>query len=125
MLLIAALLPPHRLAALREAAAALGLDALVEVHDEAELDAALAGGATLVGVNNRDLRTFQVSLDTTLRLLPKIPETVVRVSESGVVQREDVRRLEGAGVDAVLVGEALMRSGDPEARLRELRGEGA
>lgn len=122
VLLIVALLPGHRLAALREAAAALGLDALVEVHDEAELDVALASGAEIVGVNNRDLRTFEISLDTTFRLLPRIPEGPTVVSESGLVERAQVERLEAAGVDALLVGEALMRSGDPVARLRELRG---
>ena len=122
VLLIAALLPRHRLAALREAASLLGLDSLVEVHDEAELDEALASGAEILGVNNRDLRTFEISIETTFRLLPRIPEGPVVVSESGVMERSHVQRLEEAGVDALLVGEALMRSGDPVARLRELRG---
>jgi indole-3-glycerol phosphate synthase len=122
VLLIAALLPRHRLAALREAAAALGLDALVEVHDRHELDEALAAGADLVGINNRDLRTFEVSLENTVRLLPHVPQGVTVVGESGILTRADVLRLEGAGVDALLVGEALMRSPDPAARLRELRG---
>ena len=122
VLLIAALLPRHRLTALREAASLLGLDALVEVHDEAELEEALASGAEIIGVNNRDLKTFKVSLDTTLRLLPRIPESKVVVGESGILERADVVRLGEAGVDALLVGEALMRSTDPAARLRELRG---
>jgi indole-3-glycerol phosphate synthase len=122
VLLIAALLERHQLVALGEAARALGLDALVEVHDEAELDEALAAGATLLGINNRDLRTFEISLGTTLRLLPRVPEGVTVVGESGVLERRDVVELADAGVDALLVGEALMRSDDPTARLRELRG---
>ena len=101
------------------------MDALVEVHDAAELDLALESGAELIGVNNRDLKSFEVSLETTFRLLPKIPERVTVVSESGVRTRDDVTRLEAAGVDALLVGETLMRSGDPAATLRELRGASA
>ncbi|MBI5835944.1 MAG: indole-3-glycerol phosphate synthase TrpC [Candidatus Eisenbacteria bacterium] len=123
VLLIAALLPSGRLAALRAAAEELGLDTLVEVHDEAELEAALASGARIVGVNNRDLRTFEVRLETTLRLAPRVPAGTTLVGESGVTGRADVLRLQDAGVDALLVGEALMRSGDPAARLRQLRGE--
>jgi len=122
VLLIVALLEPARLEALQAAAGALGLDALVEVHDAAELERALAAGAALVGVNNRDLRTFEVSLETTLRLRPQVPPGVTLVAESGVARRADVLRLEAAGVDALLVGEALMRSADPARTLRELRG---
>jgi indole-3-glycerol phosphate synthase len=122
VLLIAALHPPARLAALREQARALGLDALVEVHDARELDGALAAGATLVGINNRDLRSFEISLDTTEQLMPRVPAGVTVVGESGVLERADVLRLEAAGVDALLVGEALMRSPDPAAKLRQLRG---
>lgn len=125
VLLIAALLPSHRLRALREGAAVLGLDALVEVHDERELEEALASGAEVVGINNRNLATFDVDLETTFTLLPRIPADRVRVSESGILERAHVERLEAAGADAALVGEALMSSADPERRLRELRGAGA
>jgi indole-3-glycerol phosphate synthase len=99
----------------------LELDALVEVHDEAELDRALEEGATLVGINNRDLRTFATSLATSERLLPRIPAGVVAVCESGLGSAADMARLEARGARAFLVGEALMEAPDPAARLRELR----
>jgi indole-3-glycerol phosphate synthase len=103
-------------------AADLGLDALVEVHDEAELEIALAAGARLVGVNNRDLRTFQTDLAVTERLARRVPDEVVLVSESGIFTTGDLRRLEAAGAHAFLVGESLMRESDPGAALRRLRG---
>jgi len=122
VLLIAAVLEPDALAALRRHAARRGLDALVEVHDEAELEAARAAGADLLGVNNRDLRTFAVDLATTERLAPRVPEGTVLVAESGILRHADVERLERAGAHAVLVGEALMREPDVAAALRRLRG---
>jgi indole-3-glycerol phosphate synthase len=122
VLLIAAALRPAELAELRERAAERGLDALVEVHDEAELEAALAAGADLVGINNRDLRSFTVDLATTERLAPRVPEGIVLVAESGISGYADVVRLERAGAHAVLVGEALMREKDLGAALRQLRG---
>ncbi len=122
VLLIAAALDAPQLAGLRALAGTLGMDSLVEVHDEPELDKALKAGAGIVGINNRDLRTFTVSLETTLRLRPLVPAGVVVVSESGIRCREDVLRLEEAGVDAVLVGETLMRSADVGAKVRELLG---
>jgi indole-3-glycerol phosphate synthase len=109
------------LRALRERARALGLDALVEVHDERELEAALACGADLVGVNNRDLRTFEVDLATTERLAAALPAGVLLVAESGIHEPKDIERLETAGADAFLVGEALMREADPGRALRLLR----
>ncbi len=112
ILLIAAILPVKRLRQLRDYAARLGLAALVEVHDEAELRAALESGATLIGVNNRNLRTFEVKLETSLGLAPLFPPGVIRVSESGIRSAEDVRRLKDAGYHALLVGEHLMRSKD-------------
>jgi indole-3-glycerol phosphate synthase len=125
VLLIAAAFAPEarerELARLRERAQALGLDALVEVHDRPELAAALASGADLVGVNNRDLRTFAVDLATTERLAGGLPEGVLLVAESGIHGPEDIARLEAAGADAFLVGEALMREADPGAALRQLR----
>jgi indole-3-glycerol phosphate synthase len=94
---------------------------LVEVHDAAEVDAALASGAEIVGVNNRNLHTFDVTLDTSVRLAEKIPAGVVKVSESGITSSADVRRLASAGYQAFLVGEHLMKSADPAATLRELQ----
>jgi indole-3-glycerol phosphate synthase len=122
LLLITAALSTEQLRALRALAAQCGQAALVEVHDEAELERALESGADIIGINNRDLRTFQVSLDTTLRLRPRVPAGVVVVAESGIHRRQDVQRLEDAGVDAILVGEALMTSDDPIATVRELLG---
>ena len=109
------------LAGLRRHAAERGLDALVEVHDAAELEVALAAGADLVGINNRDLRSFEVDLGVTERLAKRVPEGVVLVAESGIVTPRDVARLETAGADAFLVGEALMREVDIGAALRRLR----
>lgn len=111
----------ERLAAFRRRAAQLGLDALVEIHDEAELDVALAAGADLVGINNRDLRSFETDLGVTERLAGRVPEGVVLVSESGIFTHRDVERLEAAGAHACLVGEALMREADLGVALRRLR----
>ena len=111
----------EELARLRARASALGLDALVEVHDSAELADALASGADLLGVNNRDLRSFSVDLATTERLARGLPEDVVLVAESGIHTPDDIARLEAAGADAFLVGEALMREADLGAALRQLR----
>ncbi len=123
VLLIASALDLAELRALRERAAALGLGALVEVHDESEVDAALAAGADLVGINNRDLATFTTDLATTERLAARLVAAgVVVVGESGIFTHDDVRRLEAAGADAVLVGEALMREPDVGRALARLRG---
>jgi len=100
----------------------LGLDALVEVHDEVELDRALAVDATLIGVNQRDLLTFVVDQERAVRMAPQIPTGVVRVAESGVRNRSDAVILHEAGYHALLVGETLVRSGDPTAEVRRLRG---
>jgi indole-3-glycerol phosphate synthase len=121
-LLIAAALPEDRLRALREECGALGLAALVEVHDEAELESALRAGATLVGVNNRNLATFVVDLAASERLLPSLPEGVKGVAESGVRTAGDARRLRAAGAANLLVGEALVRAADPAALLQEMVG---
>ncbi len=120
ILLIAALLEERELRDLREMAGRYRMAALVEVHDEAELDAAIASGAEIIGVNNRNLHTFEVTLETSLRLAPKIPGGVVKVTESGIDSREAVTRLAGAGFNAFLVGEHLMRSAEPEAAVRAL-----
>ena len=121
ILLIAALLEEKEMRDLRELAALYRMASLVEVHDGAELEAALGSGAQIVGVNNRNLHTFEVALETSLQLAEKIPANVVRVSESGIHSRADVAKLTAAGFNAFLVGEHLMKSADPAAALRELR----
>jgi len=121
ILLIAALLDESTMRRFRELAAQYRMAALVEVHDQAELDRALDSGAEIVGVNNRNLHTFEVTLETSLRLAEKIPAGVVKVTESGIHSSEDVKRLRAAGYSAFLVGEHLMKSADPAAALRELR----
>lgn len=122
ILLIVAALDPPALRRLHARARALGLDVLVEAHDERELDTALDCGADLVGVNNRDLRSFEVDLAVTERLAALLPAGVVLVAESGIFTAADVRRLEAAGAHAFLVGESLMREPDPGLALRRLRG---
>jgi len=121
ILLIAAILDVQQLRGFRELAAQYGMAALVEVHDDYELNAALDSGADIVGVNNRNLHTFEVTLDTSLRLAGKMPAAVVKVAESGIHSRKDLERLKTAGFHAFLVGEHLMKSADPAAALRELR----
>jgi indole-3-glycerol phosphate synthase len=122
VLLIVAILTDDTLRMLSETASALNLACLVEVHDEFELERALNAGARIVGVNNRDLKTFVTTLETTFRLRSQVPNGVLCVSESGIASREDAERLERAGVDAMLVGESLMRSGDIKGKVRELLG---
>ncbi len=90
------------------------------MHNEAELERALESGAEIIGINNRDLHTFEVSLDTTMRLRPRVPADLPVVAESGIHTRDDVQRLADAGVDAMLVGEALMAAPHPTAKIREL-----
>lgn len=122
VLLIVAILGDDRLAEMLSLAPAIGLDALVEVHDEAELATALDVGARIVGVNSRDLKTLEVDLATAERLLPAIPDGTVRVAESGIRTRADLDRMTAAGADAVLVGEALLRADEPANALAELTG---
>ena len=120
ILLIAAALDDARLASLAGLAAELGMDALLEVHDRTELERALQAPSRLLGINNRDLATFDVSLDTTLALRDAVPADRVLVTESGIGTPADVARMRGAGVGAFLVGEAFMREADPGAALRRL-----
>jgi indole-3-glycerol phosphate synthase len=120
ILLIAAILTGRELRDLREAAERYRMSALVEVHNRTELDAAIDSGADLIGVNNRDLTTFQVSLDTSLELAAHMPPGALLVSESGIHGPEDIARLRAAGYSAFLVGEHLMKSGDPAAALKRL-----
>jgi indole-3-glycerol phosphate synthase len=120
LLLIVAALEDAALDELHGQARMLGLDVLVEVHDRSELERAAQLGAELIGINNRDLRTFAVDVGRTFELLPQVPPGAVVVSESGVGARAQLDELERAGVHAVLVGEALMRAPDPEAACRAL-----
>lgn len=121
VLLICAILDDARLRAFRELADDLGLSALVEAHDEREVERALNAGARVVGVNNRDLRDFTVDTGNSARLRSLIPDDVLYVSESGVKTAEDVAQLRAMGADAVLIGETLMRAADKTAKLAELR----
>src|SRR5262249_38051471 len=123
VLLIAEILDDDGLPHLLREANQLGLQALVELYDRANLPRVLDSGARLIGVNNRDLRTFQTRLEHTLDLIADLPEDVCLVSESGIRTREDIERLQAAGVRAVLIGETLMRAPNIGAKLRELRGE--
>jgi indole-3-glycerol phosphate synthase len=120
ILLIAACLDDQQLATLNGLAHELGMDVLIEVHDEAELKRALAVENRLIGINNRNLRSFEVSLDTTLALLDQIPAERIVVTESGILEREDVSRMRSHQVNAFLVGEAFMRAEEPGARLKAL-----
>lgn len=122
VLLIARILDDESLRRLTAAAHALGMGALIEVHDEQELERALASGSTILGVNNRDLSTFTTDLETTARLLEGVPAHVTVVSESGIRTRSDVERLGVMGVDAILVGEALLAAEDPASAAGELAG---
>jgi indole-3-glycerol phosphate synthase len=120
ILLIVACLDDAALGGLNDLAHQLGMDVLIEVHDAEELERALRVENRLLGINNRNLRTFEVSLDTTLGLLSRIPGDRIPVTESGIHTPEDVRLMRGNGVDAFLVGEAFMRAHEPGAKLREL-----
>jgi indole-3-glycerol phosphate synthase len=121
VLLIVAALDDAELADFHALATELGMDALVETHDEAEVERALAVGATLIGVNQRDLVTFEVDTARAVRVASAIPEGAVSVAESGIGGPDDLPALQEAGFDAVLVGESLVRSGDPRAAVRALR----
>ncbi|HSO81854.1 indole-3-glycerol phosphate synthase TrpC [Thiocapsa sp.] len=120
ILLIAACLDDARLAELNALAGQIGLDVLVEVHDADELERALAVPGRLIGINNRNLRTFEVTLDTTLGLLDRVPSDRLLVTESGILTPEDVARMRASGVNAFLVGEAFMRAEDPGEELARL-----
>jgi indole-3-glycerol phosphate synthase len=122
ILLIVAILGDRELEEMIALASRLGMACLVEVHDRAELEMAVSSGANVIGINNRDLRTFEVDIATTERLCPLIPPNRVIVSESGISRREDIDRLRACGVNAVLVGEALVTAGDAAAKLMELVG---
>jgi indole-3-glycerol phosphate synthase len=120
VLLIVAALSPAELESFVALAASVGLDALVEVHDEDEAARALSAGATIIGVNQRDLYTFEVDTERAVRVAAALPDGVIRVAESGITGGDDVRRLADAGFDAVLVGETLVRASDPAAAVSSL-----
>ncbi|MDQ1473454.1 MAG: indole-3-glycerol phosphate synthase [Bryobacterales bacterium] len=120
ILLIVAVLDEAELRAYRQLAQTCGMAALVEAHNADEVDTAVRSGAEIIGINNRDLRTFKVSLDTSINLAPSIPPGITKVSESGIFLAADIRRLTDAGFDAFLVGEHLVKSGDATRALQEL-----
>ena len=120
ILLIVAMLTRPLLRELMEVAKSLWLQCLVEVHDEGEIEAALEEEAEILGINNRDLRTFETDLSVTERLAKLVPEGKIVVSESGIGSRSDIRRVKGAGAHAALIGEAFVIAPDPGAKLREL-----
>ena len=123
VLLICAILSPMQLSEYAGIARELGLSALVEAHDEKEVEMALAAGVRIVGVNNRNLKDFTVDIHNSVRLRELVPENILFVSESGMKTRQDIARLEQNGTNAVLIGETLMRSADKKAVLQELRGQ--
>lgn len=123
VLLICAILSPLQLSEYHGIARELGLSALVEAHDEGEIEMALKAGARIIGVNNRNLKDFTVDINNSVRLRELVPPEILFVSESGMKNREDIRRLEENGTDAVLIGESFMRSSDKAGLLRQLRGE--
>ncbi|HSD94531.1 MAG TPA: indole-3-glycerol phosphate synthase TrpC, partial [Syntrophales bacterium] len=123
LLLIARILEQGQLGEFLGLASELGLAALVEVHDETDLEKAVSAGARIVGINNRDLETFRTDLETSIRLARRVPKGVTVVSESGINSRGDIERLMDTGIHAVLVGESLMREKNIGKKLRELLGE--
>ena len=125
LLLIAAILDDELLSALLLLAEEIGLDALVEVHTEAEMERAARVGASIIGVNNRDLKTFEVDLNTSLKLSRLAPASAILVSESGINTGADIRKLAGAGFRGFLIGEGLMREPDPGERLRRIISDAA
>ena len=122
VLLICAILSKEQIASYIKICDELGISALVEAHDEEEIKMAVAAGARVIGVNNRNLKDFSVDTSNSKRLRQMIPENIIFVSESGISTRDDVKALEAANVDAVLIGETLMRATDKKTKLAELRG---
>lgn len=122
ILLIAAILNQQQLESYLQIADSLGLSALVEAHDEAEVKQAITAGARIIGVNNRDLKTFEVDVENSIRLRQLVPPEICFVSESGIRTHKDIEKLQDNGVNAVLIGETLMKSGDKKKKLAELRG---
>ena len=124
VLLICAILSPEELVSFQETADTLGLSSIVEAHSEEEIDMAVAAGARIIGINNRDLRNFTVDVHNAERLRSRIPENILCIAESGIQTAADIDVLRKAGVNGVLIGETLMRAADRKAKLQELRGKG-
>lgn len=122
ILLIASILRDWEIRSFKHIASRYGMDALVEIHDESEANRALANGCDFVGINNRDLKTFEIDMNTTERLRPLLPSNVTVVGESGIFTQSDAKRLRSANCDAILVGESLMKSGDVGSSIKELLG---
>ena len=122
ILLICAILSDEELTRYISIADSLGLSAIVEAHDEDEVNMALRAGARIIGVNNRDLKTFTVDIENSIRLRKLVPDNVIFVAESGIKTRQDIKRLESMGVNAVLIGETLMRSKNISDTINELKG---
>lgn len=122
ILLICAILSEEELTRYLSIADSLGLSAIVEAHDEDEVNMALRAGARIIGVNNRDLKTFTVDIENSIRLRKLVPDNVIFVAESGIKTRQDIKRLESMGVNAVLIGETLMRSKNISDTINELKG---
>ena len=120
ILLIARILSVGQIKSFTHLAKKIGMDVIVEVHDENDLEKALLSGADIIGINNRDLETFKVSIENTFRLIAKIPEEVIKISESGISTREDIARLNRAGVNAVLIGGAFLGAEDIAVKIREI-----
>ena len=123
VLLIKAILSDAELAEYLAITRSIGLSALVEAHDEDEVDAAVKAGASIIGVNNRNLRDFTVDIANSIRLRNRVPESILMVAESGIRTREDIIRMEQAGISGVLIGETLMKATDKRNMLKELKGE--
>lgn len=123
ILLIARILSVDQIKSFMHLAGKISMDAIVEVHDENDLEKALLSGAEIIGVNNRDLDTFAISMENTLRLLPKIPKEIIKVSESGISSNEDIVKIRKAGANAVLIGGAFLGSGDVAGKIREIMGD--
>ena len=123
ILLIARILTNGQIKSFMHLAKRIGMDPVVEVHDDYDLEKALVSDAKIIGINNRDLDTFTIDMETTLRLIPRIPEGITTISESGIKSRDDISRLEEIGVNAVLIGSSFLEAGDIAARVREIWGD--
>lgn len=120
ILLIARILSVDQIKSFIHLAKKINMDSIIEIHDENDLEKALLSGAEIIGINNRDLDTFTISLENTIRLLPKIPKEIITISESGISSNEDVMKIKKAGVNAVLIGGAFLGSNDIKAKIREI-----
>jgi indole-3-glycerol phosphate synthase len=123
ILLIARILSRDEIVSFMHLANRIYMDSIVEVHDENDLEKALQAEAKIIGINNRDLDTFKIDIETTFKLSSKIPDGVIKVSESGLRTNEDILRLRSAGINAALIGEAFLENGDPENKVRDIVGE--